>query len=377
MKKNDCLIISSESDYHACAVRFSVRAAGGKCEIVDTTKFLHIQDPKVHISISDGRLELKGGLFSSDKLSIWARRMLKLKNMAGISTEYSGYIRNEATEYEKNVFRILELDGRIHWVNKIQKVISSEVKSQQLAVAASCGLKIPETVIAVDPALVREFVRKHGKVVVKPFNPYSWLDKSIEKKWTTFANLVEIEQLERCSDDEIGAAPCIYQEYFPTVADIRVGVVGDKVFALAMHHKVSGKIDFRTMDEDELSYTGYKVPSDIEIGLKRTMRELDVNIASADFVVGSDGEWKFIELNPSGAFLFLENRCSDIKILSAASSLVCYGGVVDGYEEEFPSLSDFVGSDDHARWKEEFESFNRDNKAGKNITYVGGRKVNS
>lgn len=372
MKKNDCLIISSESDYHACAVRFSVRAAGGACEIVDTTKLLHLESPGVHISISGGRLKLSGGVLSSDRKSIWARRMLKLKNMDGIASEYTGYVRNEATEFEKNVFRVLELDGTIRWVNKIPSVVSSEIKSQQLAVAASCGLKVPETLIATDPNLVREFLKKHGKAVIKPFNPYSWLNKSIEKKWTTFANIVDTDKFETCSDDEISAAPCIYQEYLPTVADIRVGVIGEKIFALSMHHEVSGKIDFRTMEEDELSYSECKVPGDIEIGLKRTMRELGVDIASADFVVGSNGEWRFIELNPSGAFLFLEKRCSDIKILSAAASLLCYGGVVDRYDEEFPSLGDFVGSKDHAKWKEEFEAFNLNNQAGKNITYLGG-----
>ncbi|MGE8218481.1 MAG: hypothetical protein ACN6OU_01860 [Stenotrophomonas acidaminiphila] len=371
MNKSGCLIISTESDYHACAVRFSIRAAGGTCEIVDTTKLLHLESPEVHISISDGSLKLSGGILAARRKSIWARRMLKLKNMNGVAREYAGYIRNESSEFEINVFRALELDERIQWVNKISSVIASEIKSQQLAVAARCGLRIPETLITADPILVRRFVERHGQVVIKPFNPYSWLDKSIAKKWTTFANLVDAEQLDHCTDQEIGTAPCIYQEYLSTVADIRVGVIGEKIFALSMRHKVAGKIDFRTMEENELSYERCSVPGDIEIGLKRTMRELDVDVASADFVIGSDGEWRFIELNPSGAFLFLENRCPDIKILSAAASLLCYGGVVDRYDEEFPSLGDFVGSADHARWAEEFEAFNRNNRAGKNITYLG------
>lgn len=240
-----------------------------------------------------------------------------------------------------------------------------------MAVAAHCGLRIPETLIAADPVLVRSFVRRQGKVVIKPFNPYSWLDKSVAKKWTTFANIIDVEQLDQCTDQEIGTTPCIYQEYLSTAADIRVGVIGEKILALSMNHKVAGKIDFRTMEDSDLSYEMRPVPGDIEIGLKRTMRELDINIASADFVIGSDGEWRFIELNPSGAFLFLENRCPNIKILSATASLLCYGGVVDQYEKEFPAPVDFVGSPDHARWKDEFEAFNRGNSAGKNITYIG------
>ncbi|WP_182335499.1 hypothetical protein [Stenotrophomonas acidaminiphila] len=148
------------------------------------------------------------------------------------------------------------------------------------------------------------------RTLAGPFNPYSWPDKSIAKKWTTFANLVDAEQFDQCTDQEISTAPCIFQEYLPTVADIWAGVTGEKIFALSMRHKFAGKINFRTMEESELSYEMRSVPGDIEIELKRTMRELDVDVASTDFVIGSDGEWIFIEANP-----LLENRCPDIKTL--------------------------------------------------------------
>lgn len=370
MEKRDCLIISAESDYHACAVRYAVRAAGGVCEILDTTKLIHQALPSAHISISSGGLVVGGVVPAFGRKSIWVRRMFRVKDLDGLSPVYTKYVYNEATEFESNIVKGLESKAETMWVNRVSSVNVAELKSHQLSVALQCGLNVPATLIAADPGLIREFCGRLGTVVIKPFSPHSWLSREGNKKWMAFANKITLRDIESCDDAELRAAPCIYQEYVQTVADIRVGVIGEEVFALEMRHGVPGKIDFRTMEDGELFYRRCEVPRDIVRGLQELMQRLDVTIASADFILDDTGQWNFIELNPSGAFLFLEDRCPDIGILSATASFLSYGFVKRDCEREFPCLASFVGSPEYESWMLEKARFDNLCKDRGSVTFL-------
>lgn len=356
MSRRDCVIISSESDYHSCAIRFAVRAAGGVCDIVDTTKLIHNEMPSASISLRNGNLTLGGLPFSSRNISIWPRRVFRSREVDGIPHAYVDYIRNESLEFERNLFKNLQFRENCHWVNKIPSIYASEIKSYQLAVASRCGLSVPDTLISSHPDSIREFCDRFSSVVLKPFTPHTWQDLGSKKRWTTFANIINRTEIALLDDAELCASPCIFQEYIPTVADVRVAILGNGMLALEMRHTVQGRIDFRTMDDDEMAYSGCIIPSDVAQSLQKLMSELDITIASADFILGKDGRWHFIELNPSGAFLFLEDRCPEIRVLSAAASLLCYGDVKPDHAQEFPCLEDFVGSEDHRRWSRAFEN---------------------
>ena len=290
--------------------------------------------------------------------------------MNAISPLYARYIYSETREFEQNVFKGLELDELNVWVNRPSAVTAAELKSYQLSIAQQCGLNVPDTLITADPSIARTFCDRLGTVVMKPFSPHSWLDDTAGKKWMTFASKVTSKDISSCDDADISAAPCIYQKYISTTADIRVAIIGEELFALEMRHEVPGKIDFRTMGEGELSFSQCAVPISTAMQLKLLMRRLNIEIASADFILDDNGQWHFIELNPSGAFLFLEERCPNIKVLSATASFLCYGSVREGYGKEFPPLASFIGSPDHATWLVEKEHFDELNQNRGNVTNV-------
>jgi glutathione synthase/RimK-type ligase-like ATP-grasp enzyme len=349
---------------------YAIRSLGKFCEIVDTTRLLHATSPEVSIEVADNGLGFGRGLFSLEKKCIWGGRLFHNKHMSGAPADFEDYIYNESVEFEQNLFKCLENDGGTRWINKISSVRSAEFKSYQLGLAAGSGLRVPRTLISADPASIRRFCRGIDRVVVKPFSPHTWHDELNKKRTTTFANIVGYSQIEQCNDADLGAAPCIFQEYVSTRSDVRVGIMGDKLFALEMQHQVQGKIDFRAIEKDDLAFRKIDVPSDVANGLRSLMQSLDVVIASADFVLDRSGCWHFIELNPSGAFLFLEERCPDISILSAMASLFHLGAVVDDHAEVFPCLASFVRSKDHEDWLAHKKKFDERNRINRHVTYL-------
>lgn len=364
------IIISSEADYHACAVRWGLSSMGSDCAIYDTTRSVVYNDNSSYIKLDEGATTFGSNIFfeQTHPASIWGRRFHVPRRDPQLSANVSRYVGTENAEFQANFLHFLEDLGDVNWVNKLSSVRKAELKMHQLLCAKKLGLTIPDTLVTAGAANVRDFSRSHKKMVVKPFNPHSWVDEGVKKRYVSFANLISSSQLDHFKDSELSVAPVIYQEYIETVSDIRVAIIGGRVFPLEMRHIVDGKIDFRLMDESELQCRPFEFPKDVEHSLLSLMNHLDVQVASADFILTKEGKLVFIELNPSGAFLFLEQRCPEIKVLAAICSFLEFGTVRVDASSIFPSLRDFEASADYGRWGVSKCKFDQIYRAHSNIT---------
>lgn len=169
-------------------------------------------------------------------------------------------------------------------------------KPRQLAVARSVGLDIPRTLISNDPAEITRFWEALERDCI-----YKVLTAAptgmAETRLLTATDLHDLDTLKH--------APIIVQERIDKGADIRVNVFGQDVFAAAVTTNVSAaELDWRL--DLSARWHAHDLPDDLRSRLIRLLRTLGLQYGCIDLRQRSDGTYVFLEVNPSGQFLFVE-----------------------------------------------------------------------
>ncbi len=185
------------------------------------------------------------------------------------------------------------------WVNPRGADEAAHRKPLQWSAALACGLNVPRTFVTTKPDDARAFLAslKGARAVYKPFLA------SIEDWRET--RIVEPSDVERL--DAVRYAPVLFQEYVSGV-DIRVTVIGDRVFAAEIDaRKTSYPYDMR-MVVGEADVRPVTLPSEVERALLALHRRLGLVYGASDFRRTDDGHYHFFEVNPAGQWLFVEKR---------------------------------------------------------------------
>lgn len=74
--------------------------------------------------------------------------------------------------------------------------------------------------------------------------------------------------------------------------------------------KTNEKVDFRKVDHQNLIFSAFKLPKEIEYKLHRLMIDNEINIGSIDLICDGKGEFYFLEVNPMGQFGYYGHACN-------------------------------------------------------------------
>ena len=106
--------------------------------------------------------------------------------------------------------------------------------------------------------------------------------------------------------DQVRLAPVIFQEAIPGGCDIRVTVVGDRVFPAQITGPADGyEYDFR-LHTAQSAITPVDLPDAVTAALLALMRRLGLWYGAIDLRRAPDGDYVFLEINPAGQWLFVE-----------------------------------------------------------------------
>lgn len=246
--------------------------------------------PAVRVADASGRAtDLTGAT------AVWWRRP-QLVDVGGIvDDDARGFAYGEWHEALGGLHEVLVCP----WMNSPPLDAAASHKSTQLGVARALGLRIPRTLLTSDPGEARAFVDQvgTGSTVYKIF-------AATERVWRETRRLrpADLDLL-----DTLRLAPVIFQEFVPAAADIRVTVVGDQVFPLAIDSSGTGyDADFRLhMERARTSAT--ELPDDVAGRLRALMQRLGLVYGAIDLRLTPEGEYVFLEVNPAGEFLFAEH----------------------------------------------------------------------
>tara|TARA_B000000565_G_C23779119_1_gene375234 strand:+ start:1901 stop:2857 length:957 start_codon:yes stop_codon:yes gene_type:complete len=189
------------------------------------------------------------------------------------------------------------------WINNIESQTLSSWKINQLKVAQQVGLNVPKTIISNNYDKVYEFIRTKKNAIYKSLSSiFIFPDHCV------FTNKISLETLEK-SKKPFNITPGIFQEYVEKKHELRVMVVKDKVFSVKINsqkHK-EAKVDWRknqTLDIYEKSH----LSAETEQKLLKFHSEFGLVYAAYDFIVDKNNEEIFLECNPSGQWLWLEEK---------------------------------------------------------------------
>jgi len=195
---------------------------------------------------------------------------------------------------------------RTRWMSHPAAVWQAEFKPFQLRAAQNVGLAIPKTLISNDPEAIAQAQAQFGSMIVKPARSgHFW---QAGEEYAIFTSAFSVEHLD--SLDDARWTPSIYQELVPKEVDVRVTFVGGKAFAAAIHSQTdpAAVIDWRKTENADLLHSRIELP-DLLIGkLQRLMELLGLEFGCIDLVKTPGGEYVFLEVNPSGQWLWLDDQ---------------------------------------------------------------------
>jgi ATP-grasp ribosomal peptide maturase len=189
------------------------------------------------------------------------------------------------------------------WMSHPAAMSCAEYKPVQLTAARRAGLLIPDTLITNRPESVHEFAAQvGGDIVVKPVASPVLIEGGQLK--TVYTRRLDIDDLRDLSGIETTAH--LFQAWVPKTHEVRLTVVGDRMFAVEIHAgSAKGLEDWRSAYQD-LRYEVTGVPDEIAAGVKALMKALKLRVGAIDFAVETTGTWRFFEVNPCGQWDWIQ-----------------------------------------------------------------------
>ncbi|WP_158918710.1 MvdC/MvdD family ATP grasp protein [Caulobacter sp. S45] len=198
------------------------------------------------------------------------------------------------------------LYGRIGhlWLNDPAAIALAEDKPRQLILARSLGFEVPETLVTNDPDELEAFIAGPTSVG-KPLR-HALLEGSSDA--VIFTSRVDRAIARDAA--AVAAAPFILQREIVKKVDVRVTVIGDRVFTTAIHSqdRTESEVDWRRGDGLELTHAPMDLPPSLAEQCCALVASLGLTFGAIDLVQALDGRFWFLEINPNGQWAWIENR---------------------------------------------------------------------
>lgn len=204
-----------------------------------------------------------------------------------------------------------ELDDR--WLNAPHNIMLAENKLRQLRLASQCGMKIPETLATNDPKAAAAFCQDR-QVIGKPFRQALISLEGAES--VIFTTRIHIDAT--TDSQAIKVAPMILQKEVQKQFDVRVTVVGEKIFAASIDSQSNPEtqVDWRRSSKPDLRHLIHELPAPLSAQCVQLTKMLGLRFGAIDFVLDPHGEYWFLEINPNGQWGWIESR-TDLPIANA------------------------------------------------------------
>ena len=142
-----------------------------------------------------------------------------------------------------------------------------------------------------------------------------------------FTRVLTADKLEEI--DALAACPAIFQEYVDKQVELRITIVGDKVFTAAIHSQehAETQVDFRRLallPAAQVRHTVFELPPEIRGKLLNLMNRLGLAFGCVDMILTPEGDFVFLEVNASGQWGWIE-QSTGMPITAALVELLTIG----------------------------------------------------
>lgn len=236
-------------------------------------------------------------LFVDDASVVWWRRPSPYSLRCELRADFHEFAYRECHEAIYGLFESLDAP----FMNRPSAHQRASNKLLQLNLAVQHGLTIPETLVTNDPVAAKSFIdaQSPARVICKSLSTSSsyWRE-------TRLIGPPEMDAL-----PALHHCPVILQRYIPAGQDLRITIVDEEVFVASIDPKSTDyEFDFRVGSSSPVISVG-TIPRDVEIALIRLMATFDLKYAAIDMRRDPEGRFHFLEVNPAGQWLFVEQAC--------------------------------------------------------------------
>lgn len=317
MKPYKVLVVTSKDDAHADYVISKANSLGLGERLVrlNTEDFLEnaevtFREKRFSIKLRDSRRFLD----SAEIFSVWYRRPKEV-NYGHLDPRGAEFAKSQAEACLRGLYFCTHDDAR--WVNPLPNLHRARIKLQQIYVAREVGLQVPRTIVSNVPEEIIRFHAEVRTVCTKSLDEPSFNIGG--RPHPFFTRLVSLQELTENSQ-ALRLCPTLFQEYIEKKSDIRVIVIGATLsaFEICSQSNDLSIIDFRGIAPRFLRHTAHELPMSIQKQIREFVQLQGLSFSALDFALSQNGDYFFLENNPNGQWLWLEQltgvRLSDFMI---------------------------------------------------------------
>ena len=302
---NILLITRSQDQYCTPLVMDAIQQRGGNAIRLDTDRIPTSDKLSLAMGKDTDHIEFHGAHGKIDLRTIDALYYRRFAPGDALPQDMPTQYRAAAVKETR-----LMLLGLLYGLNCFQldgyeKVRRAETKQLQLQMARAVGLEIPDSLSTNDPEAVRAFAAGHpAGIVGTMMGSFAIYEDGLEK--VVFTNRISDDDLAHL--DSLALSPMTFQENIPKALELRVTVVGERVFAASIDSQASARAgtDWRKDGNAMIEQWQHHVlPADVQQKALRLMDKFGLNYGAMDFILTPDGRYVFLEVNPAGEFMWL------------------------------------------------------------------------
>lgn len=285
------LILGPHEDFHVAIMREALVERGIFTSVFSTSHFPTRARISWQPETASGILSCDSGeRIAFEDISAVYWRMLEPPNIPSLEGKPELLI---AQNDSASLVQTFLLEDSIRWVNGLFAYEFHRTKPRQLAAASQLGIPIPKTLITNDRDDLMAFFESNKKVIYKP------VQGGAHTAILT-ADLLQEDRVSRV----LALSPVTLQEFIEGT-NIRTYAIGDDVFSAEIR---SQSADFREDDNPEI--LPIETPSHIADESRRILNKFGMLWTAIDWRRSPDGEYVFLEANPSPMFYHFQNKTS-------------------------------------------------------------------
>lgn len=211
-----------------------------------------------------------------------------------------------------------------YWMNHPKAMRGAQWKVEQLARASRFGFNVPATLLSNQPEEVREFYQKQNQnIIMKSIAESSVQLDSIKPEdiVTTGISTTVITEEHLAMLDAVREFPCQFQAYVEKQYELRITVVGKQLFVAKIDSQSDERtrIDFRDFSVD-IAYQAWQLPDEIASRCLEFVHSYGLQYGAIDLIFTPDNQYVFLENNPGGQFLFIEQLVPELQIMESVAN---------------------------------------------------------
>ena len=300
------LICAQQDDVHAEAVAEKINTIGHQAVLLKRYELENYITYNFKPGVSDALIKINNKKYSicdDIRAMYWRVKPTLLSEIPGEASCMEDKLR--AQEWKEAIAAIeMFMDKSKPIVNPLSTRTHWNRKVAQLKLANDCGLQIPLTTISND---YKEILNNIGSEDLI----YKTLSFFLSVEGTIYTNKIDRQQVSQ-SRDSIFLTPGIFQQLIPKAFELRVTVVGDKVFPIKVDSQKDSRttLDWRHVQEEHFFSQGMLM-ADTTRKLLDFHQKSGLVYGAYDFIVTTEGQEIFLECNPGGQWLFTGNELGE------------------------------------------------------------------